>query len=90
MHRFGIHNIGDLASYDLGMIQARFGLGVSKVWELAKGIDTDRVPITKRCDEISEYISLPFASTSKEVLLTAIDSILHKAYRRPELKGLFE
>ena len=89
LHRFGIHNIGDLASYDLGMIQARFGLGVSKVWELAKGIDTDRVPITKRCDEVSEYISLPFASTSKEVLLTAIDSILHKAYRRPELKSRY-
>ena len=89
LHRFGIHNMGDLASYDLGMIQARFGPGVSKAWKLAKGIDTDRVPIAKKCDEVSEYISLPFASSSKEVLLTAIDSILHKAYRRSELKGRY-
>ena len=89
LHRFGIHNMSDLASYDLGILQARFGAKISRVWQLAKGIDIDRVPIGKKRDDVYEYISLPFASSSKEVLLTAIDSILHKAYRRPELKGRY-
>ena len=89
LHRFAIHTLGELAAQDLGNLQTRFGPGGRKSWELARGIDPDRVIELKKNDVDDEYVTLPFAYASREVLFTAVDALLRRAYTRPGLKGKY-
>ena len=40
-------------------------------------------------ESVVERTSLPFSSTSKELLLTAVDTLLKRAYSRPRMRGRY-
>ena len=89
MRRFGLHTLGDLAAMKVAALTDRFGPVGRKAWELAQGIDeTPLVPL-KQEESIIERIALPFASASLELLLTAVDTLLRKAYAQPRMRGRY-
>ena len=89
MHRFGLHTMGDVAAMHPDAFTAQFGAEGRRAWDLCRGIDDDPV-VPLPCEEsVTEHTALPFASTSVELLLTAVDTLLRRAYSRPQMRGRY-
>ncbi len=87
LRRFGLHTMGEVAAMEEHLIVAQFGRDGSRLWALCNGIDDSSVIPTAFEESIVEEISLPFNSTSIELLLVAVDTLLRRGYARPELGG---
>ena len=85
LHGFGVHTMGQVAALSRDMLTDRFGSEGSLAWELCNGIDNRPVVSVKQAASVAEYASLPFASTSIELLLATTDILLERAYSRPQL-----
>ena len=87
MHRFGLHTMGDAASMSVDVFVDQFGLEGKRVWALCNGVDDSPfVPMAFE-ESIVEHVSLPFHSSSLEVLFIAVDTLLRKGYARPEMRS---
>ncbi len=86
LHGFGVHTMGQVASLSRDMLIDRFGVEGNLAWELCNGIDTRPVVSLKQAASVAEYASLPFASTSVELLLATVDILLERAYSGPHLR----
>ena len=86
LHGFGVHSMGQVASLSRDMLPDRFGHEGVLAWDFCKGIDTRAVVPVKPATSVVEHASLPFASTSIELLLTTTDILLQRAYSRPQLR----
>ncbi len=82
---FGVHTIGQAASLSCDILTDRFGREGTLAWELCRGLDERPVVPVKAATSITEYASLPFASTSIELLLATADILLRRAYSRQQL-----
>ena len=60
-----------------------------RAWELSNGIDVRPLVPLKQEESVAEHIALPFASASMELLLTAVDNLLSRAYARPGMQGRY-
>ena len=89
MHGFGIHTLGDTASYGVGALLDQFGREGRLAWELSRGIDHRPLIPLKHEESVTERLSLPFASTSLEMLTTAADRLLRRAFARPDVRGRY-
>ena len=86
LHSFGVHSMGGVASLSRDILADRFGSEGTLAWELCNGIDERPVVPIKHETAIVEYASLPFSSTSIELLLATTDILLQRAYSRPRLQ----
>ena len=86
LHSFGVHSMGRVTSLSRDMLSDRFGHDGIHAWELCSGIDRRPVVPVKPATSITEYASLPFSSTSIELLLATTDILLQRAYSRPHLQ----
>ena len=85
LHGFGLHTMGDIAALPPGAMQAQFGHDGTLVSDLANGID-HRPLVARRTEEaVSEYMEFPDATVSMAAILPAIESLLSRAYTRPQL-----
>ena len=85
LHGFGVHSMGQVASLSRDMLADRFGQEGVLVWDFCNGIDARTVVPVRAATSITEYASLPFASTSLELLLATTDILLQRAYSRPHM-----
>ena len=89
MHRFGLHTMGDVGSMREDLLADQFGPSGRKVWQLSCGIDeTPLVPMSFE-DTIVEGTSFPFTSTSMQLISIAVETLLQRAYSRPQVKGRY-
>ncbi|MBT4074928.1 MAG: hypothetical protein HOE75_14740 [Chloroflexi bacterium] len=85
LHGFGLHTMGDIAALPPGAMQAQFGSNGALVSDLSNGID-HRPLVARRTEEaVSEYLEFPDATVSMAMILPAIESLLSRAYTRPQL-----
>ena len=89
MHRFGLHVMRDVAAMALEKMVDQFGLTGRTAWELCRGIDHSPLTPMKHEESVVERLSLPFSSNSLEFLLAAVDTLLKRAYSRPEMRGRY-
>ena len=89
MGRFGLHTLGDLAAMKVAALTDRFGPAGQRAWELAQGIDNTPLVPLKHEEAIVEHTALPFASASLELLLTAVDTLLRRAFVQPRMRGRY-
>ena len=89
MHRFGLHTMGDAAFMREEDITGQFGLPGKRAWALCHGIDDSPLVPLKHQESIVEHTSLPFSSTSTELLLVTVDTLLRRVYSRPEMRGRY-
>ncbi len=89
LHRFGLHTLGQVAVMDVDRLVDQFGREGEWIWNLANGRD-DRALVPLEYEEtVTEETSLPFSSTSLEMLLVASDTLLRRAYARPVMRGRY-
>ena len=86
LQNFDVHTMGRVASLSRDMLADRFGREGILAWELCRGIDRRPVVPVKPVTSITEHASLPFSSTSVELLLTTADILLQRAFSRPHLQ----
>ena len=89
LHRFGLHTLGQVASMRSDLLVDRFGREGWQAWNLANGNDDSPLVPLKHEEAVVERTSLPFSSTSMELLLVAVDTLLRRAYARPEIRGRY-
>ena len=89
LHKFGIHTIGQLASQDQSAIQAQFGFDGCNAWNLSCGNDLRCVVPIRSQESVSECISLPFPTVSRELVFTMIDLLIRRACSRPVMKDRY-
>ena len=89
LHRFGLHTLGQVAAMDVDRLVDQFGQEGEWIWNLVNGRD-DRALMPLEYEEtVTEETSLPFSSTSLEMLLVASDTLLRRAYARPLMRGRY-
>ena len=86
LRSFGVHSMGRVASLSRDILADRFGREGTLAWELCSGIDGRPVVPIMQETAIVEHASLPFSSTSIELILAATDILLQRAYSRPQLR----
>ena len=89
LHCFGLHTMGDVASMRVDLLTDQFGPVGMTAWSLSRGIDDTPLTPLKYEESIIESTSLPFSSTSMDLLLTAVDTLLKRAYTRPQMWGRY-
>ena len=89
MHRFGMHTMGQVSAMPERLMVDQFGAEGRRMWALCNGMDDSPLLPLKFEETVVEYASLPFYSTSLEVLLVAVDTLLSRAYARPWMKGRY-
>ena len=87
LHRFGLHTLGGVAAMKAEALIDRFGSAGQKAWDLSQGRDNTPLAPLKQEESVAEHLDLPFASASLELLLTAVDTLLSRAYSRPGMQG---
>ncbi len=89
LHRFGLHTLGQIAVMKSDLLVDRFGREGWQAWALANGNDDSPLVPIKHEETVVERTSLPFSSTSLELVLVAVDTLLRRAYSRPEIRGRY-
>ena len=87
LYRFGLRLLGDVASTGRRAMFDRFGREGMTAWELSTGVDR-RPFVSRRVEEsVVEYTTLPFATTSMEMVRVGLDMLLRRAFARPALRN---
>ena len=89
LHRFGLRTMGAVAAMSAPALADRFGPEGSRAWELCNGIDDSRVVPLPFEESVVERASLPFHSSSIEALSAAVDTLLKRAYSRPDMRSRY-
>ena len=89
MHRFRLHTMGEVASMREEDVAGQFGPVGKRAWDLCHGIDDSPLVPLGYEESIIEHASLPISSTSIELLLVAVDTLLRRAYSRPRMWGRY-
>ncbi|MDE0069991.1 MAG: hypothetical protein OXO48_09775 [Caldilineaceae bacterium] len=89
LRRFGLHTMGDVAAMERHLIVAQFGAEGGRLWALCNGEDERPVVPLAFEESIVEHSSLPFNSSSLELLFVAVDTLLRRGYARAELDGRY-
>ena len=87
LHRFGLHSMEAVASMSGHMLSDRFGPDGKRAWTLCNGIDDSPVVPLAFEESVVEQTSLPFHTSSMEALFVAVDTLLKRAYARPDTRG---
>jgi DNA polymerase IV len=88
LHEFGLHTMGQIVSLSPGPLQAQFGHEGKRIWELVNGIDDTPLYPRMREEIIEENTTLSSVTTSLDVMLMAIETLLSRAFIRFESKGM--
>ena len=89
MRRFGLHAMGDVASMPEAALVDQFGSAGSAAWKLSQGIDDSPLIPLKYEESILEHILLPFSAPSLQFISMAIDTLLKRAWARPQMRGRY-
>ena len=88
IHRLGLHRMGYVASLAMrrfcGQVRPRGSEGVGVVQRHGSEAPSCRWPFE---EAVVERTSLPFHTSSIEALLVALDTLMKRAYARPDMKG---
>ncbi len=80
---FGLRTLADLAALPQGPVEAQFGLVGRAIWKLASGIDERPLIPRKISESVSEYLAFPDPTVSMSTIVSAIESLLGKAFSKP-------
>ena len=89
LRRFGLRTLGDVAAMSEAALVDQFGAEGSAAWRLSRGIDgSPLIPLAYE-ESVSERMSLPFASSSLQLVTVALDTLLKRAYAAPRMRGRY-
>ena len=89
LHAFGLHTLGQLASLKVGSVQAQLKAEGKKAWELANGIDSSHLLPYQREEVVTEFLTFPSPTVTQHAILTAVETLLGRAFTRPLIMGRY-
>jgi DNA polymerase-4/protein ImuB len=87
LNQLGLERLGLFAALPSSAIVSRLGMDGLRLWELARGRDSDPVTPSPYRELIRERIELPQATGSREGFLFALHLLVQRASRRPRMDG---
>ena len=89
LHGFGLHTLGQLAALSVGPLQAQLKAEGRRAWELASGIDYSPLLPYQREEVVTEFLAFPSPTVTRLAVLTAIETLLGRAFTRPQIRGKY-
>ncbi len=89
MRRFGLYTMGRVASLGERRLTDRFGLEGRRAWRLCNGTDDEAIHPMAFVETVVERMSLSFSTSLVHALSLAVDTLLRRAYARPEMRGRY-
>ncbi|MCH8279858.1 MAG: DNA polymerase Y family protein [Chloroflexi bacterium] len=89
LHRFGLHTLGQLAALSVGSLQAQLRSEGRRAWELASGVDPSPLVPCRREEVVTEFLTFPSPTITRDAVLTAMEILLARAFTRPEISGKY-
>ena len=89
LHRFGIHTLGQLSALPVGAVQAQLGAEGRVAWQLANGVDNSPLTSHRPQQAVEESLTFPSPTITWSSILTAMSTLLGRAFARPELGGRY-
>ena len=89
LHLLGLHAMGEVVAMSQASLADRFGHEGKSAWDLSRGVDDSPLAPLKGEEPVVERIPLPTSSTSLDLLLAAMDTLLKRAYSRPRMRGRY-
>ena len=89
LRRFGLRTLSDVAAMSEAALVDQFGVEGSTAWRLSHGIDDSRLIPLAYEESISERISLPFASSSLQLITVTVSTLLKRVYAAPRMRGRY-
>ena len=89
LHGFGLHTLGQLARLKVGSVQAQLKAEGEKAWELANGIDSSHLLPYQREEVVTEFLTFPSPTVTQHTILTAVETLLGRAFTRPLIQGRY-
>ena len=89
LHRLGLHTMGQIASLGERLLTDRFGLEGRRAWRLCTGTVDEAVHPMAFEATVAERMSLSFPTSLVHALSLVVDTLLRRAYARPEMRGRY-
>ena len=89
MRRLGLNTMGRVASLRERLLTDRFGLEGRRAWRLCNGIDDEAIYPMAFEETVAERMSLSFPTSLVHALSLAVDTLLRRAYARPQMRGRY-
>ena len=89
LRRFGLRTLGDVATISEAALVDQFGTEGSAAWRLSRGNDDNPLIPLAYEESILERMSLPFASSSLQLVTVTVDTLLKRAYAAPRMRGRY-
>jgi DNA polymerase-4/protein ImuB len=89
LHRFGLHTLADIAKLPQGPVEAQFGVTGRLIWNLANGVDDRPLLPRKLIESVSESLTFPDPTVSIMTIVSAIESLLGRAFAKPQMARRF-
>ena len=92
LDQLGLRTLEAVAALPKSAMAARFGPAGERAWLLAAGqSDTTDATVypTPRADIVTVRLDLPAPVTSRDALFVAVDQVVRRAFRRPELRDRY-
>ena len=81
--------LGQVASLGERRLTDRFGLEGRRAWRLCTGTDDEAIYPMAFVETVVERMSLSFPTSLVHALSLAVDTLLRRAYARPEMRGRY-
>jgi DNA polymerase-4/protein ImuB len=81
--------MGDIADLRQGPMEAQFGSVGRMIWKLSNGIDDRQLVPRKTIEVVSEHLTFQDYTISIPAILSAIESLLHKAFNHPQMQNCY-
>jgi DNA polymerase-4/protein ImuB len=92
LDQLGLRTLNAVATLPKSAMAARFGPAGERAWRLAAGqSDTTDATVypTRQTQIVTARLDLPAPVTSRDALFVAVDQVVRRAFRRPELRDRY-
>ena len=89
LRRFGLRTLGDVTAMPEAALVDQFGTEGSAAWRMSHGNDDSPLTPLAYEESVSERMSLPFASSSLQLVNVTMDTLLKRAYAAPRMRGRY-
>ncbi len=83
---YGMTTIGDVAQLTVAQAQAQFGREGRRIWELARGIDSEPFRPRERREPVAAALTMPAPSVNTNALIIAAQQLTGRLLQRPIMR----
>src|SRR5581483_8175768 len=83
---YALRTVGDIARLPIGALQAQFGREGGRLWELARGIDSEPFLPRERTEPVAGAITMPAPTVNSAALVIAARQLVGRLLGQPQMR----